>query len=68
MHIANPMAVRREPGSMDVASRPAYRAPRFARFQAQNPGASVSRWRKMLPGAILLTALVAVGGLFPLLF
>jgi hypothetical protein len=68
MHVASPMAVRREPGSMDVASRPAYRAPRSARFKAQDPGVPVARWRKMLPGAILLTALVAVGGLFPFLF
>jgi len=68
MHIASPMAVRREPGSMDVASRHAYRAPWFARFKASGPGAPVARWRKMLPGAILLTGLVAMGGLFPLLF
>jgi hypothetical protein len=68
MHIASPMVVRREPGSIGVASRPAYRAPRFARFKAQDSGAPVARWRKMLPGAVLLTALVAAGGLFPLLF
>jgi hypothetical protein len=68
MHFASTMTVRREQGSMDVAARRPHPAPRLARTKAPAVGAQAARWRKMLPGAILLTALVALGGLFPFLF
>ena len=43
-------------------------APNSAEWIVAAVGAQAARWRKMLPGAILLTALVVLGGLFPFLF
>jgi hypothetical protein len=68
MHFASTVTVRREQGSMDVGAGRAHPAPRLARINAPAAGEQATRWRKVLPGAILLTALAVIGGLFPLLF
>jgi len=61
MHIASVQTlVRRAPVQSDVLAS--------ARFQAPEQADSTRAWiRKVLPGALLLTVLVLLGGLFPVL-
>jgi hypothetical protein len=63
MHIASALSiVRRAPVQSD-APAPQTRV----RFLAPRP-ATKATWRAALPGAILLTVLALLGGLFPILF
>jgi hypothetical protein len=63
MHIASALTVvRREQVQTGLPMS------RGRRPRAQKPAAGTVGWRKMIPGAILLTVLVLLGGLFPSLF
>jgi hypothetical protein len=65
MHIASGLAVaRREPTQADVPMSREGSIP-IARHPAET---AAVRWRKAMPGAILLTILVVLGGLFPIIF
>jgi hypothetical protein len=66
MHIASGLAlVRRDRVQSDIATA---RSGRLTWLGAPKQfGATRARLRKMLPGAILLTALVLLGALFPIL-
>ena len=60
MHIASGFAlVRREPAQSDVAS---------GLTSPERLNATRTWLRKILPGAILLTVLAALGALFPIVF
>jgi hypothetical protein len=76
MHIASGLAlVRRNPAQSDAAAgQPNTGAATGTaiglawRWTPAQVGATRARLRKMLPGAILLMALVLLGALFPVLF
>ncbi len=67
MHIASGLTfVRRNPAQSDVATG---RTRRLAWVWTPERATTIRiRLRKMLPGVILLTVLVALGALFPFLF
>jgi hypothetical protein len=64
MHIASGLTlVRRDPAQSDG------RTPRRAWLRIlDQAGTTYARVRKMLPGAILLSVLAALGAMFPILF
>jgi ATP-dependent exoDNAse (exonuclease V) beta subunit len=68
MHIASGLAlVKRDPAQSDIGTAHTRRMARV-RWSPEQADALRARLRKMLPGAILLTALVLLGALFPILF
>jgi hypothetical protein len=68
MHIASALVVRRDRESINIAPRRARWSHPLAWFAIPGERATAVKWRKLLPGAVLLTALIAAGGLFPFLF
>lgn len=77
MHIASGLTlVRRNPAQSEIATTPQLEVT----ARNRRPGWSADWWtpeqiaaaraklRRILPGAILLTTLVALGALFPILF
>jgi hypothetical protein len=63
MHIASALTVvRRVPVQSDIPVARGHRVP------GQDRETAAAGWRKIMPGAILLTVLVLLGGLFPFLF
>jgi hypothetical protein len=67
MHIASGLTfVRRNPAQSDVATSGSARL--AWRWTPERSSTIRIRLRKMLPGVILLTVLVALGALFPFLF
>jgi hypothetical protein len=70
MHIASGLAlVRRDPARSDIRTTRARRMPSLVWLRTpEQADATRARLRKMLPGAILLTVLAALGALFPILF
>lgn len=66
MHIASGLAVlRRAPSQSDVAVGRSGQRPSLTRLDGVR---LTGRRRRWLPGAILLTLLVAIGAAFPLVF
>ena len=72
MHIASGLPlVKRNSAQSGIADANAHPEPPPALAWRWTPGridATRARLRKMLPGAILLTALVLLGALFPIVF
>jgi hypothetical protein len=70
MHIASGLAlVRRDPAQSDIATARSGRLGGLVRWPTpERAGAIRTRLRKILPGAILLTVLAALGAMFPILF
>jgi hypothetical protein len=70
MHIASALTlVRRDSVQSDVAVARGGRVRAAVPFQTpETTSLPRAQMRKLLPGAILVTVLVVIGGLFPILF